>query len=229
MDPIDYSNPWFNTLMQKIGKCKIRGDFRGTFAEPCDFKQIYFGTDLINEAYASHLMKAITSCVYAIREIGADGNYVKVYNRSDVKNHYETYLNIEIPSALENIPKDGRPFTEAGNGRVGYTIYNIKYVSGFPSPRWLPIWKTGYGMSDSLGRQQELYAFYRDSSNSPTTKITSAKEECNRETPIISQPDTTSESSPINSVGAVVAIAIISTILVILIVILLLIYLKKSE
>lgn len=122
------------SLRQMQGQCKIRGNFLGRHAELCsDTHPINF-TDLEDEQFSRHMMKAITAAVYGLRSFAYDNANDTLYRRDEkhVRNLYESILKIQIPATLESKDRNSGnpPFMDKppgrGDGNVGYTVYQIR-------------------------------------------------------------------------------------------------------
>ncbi|KAF6020823.1 hypothetical protein EB796_020860 [Bugula neritina] len=118
-------------------------------------------------------------------------------------------LSIDIPKTLEgdNLG-DNIPFTPQGNGRVGYSIYNIKLDEDTQKPVYRLIKHTGYKHQDALEDFLLVPQFYKD--DTPMSDIVSTGSDCinNENTTPTKVPDTSTKQEP--PTGLIAAISTIS-------------------
>ena len=108
-------------------------------------------------------MKAITSLVTSLRITAFTSGPEAIFDPDTISSRYETALTVKIPNTLEGDEKVQKPFTQRdadsdtyGNGRVGYTIFNIDRL-----PSYQPILRTGHGYADELGEFERVVEFYK--------------------------------------------------------------------
>jgi len=165
-------------------------------------------------------MKAITATIYGLRAITLDEHKQFLFHPSTIKDRYRELLDVRIPQVLENKgPKNHNPFTEAGNGKVGYSIYNIKLEGTNKKPTYVLVQRTGSSVNDKLGTAQNLIAFY-DGSNIPTASITSTIPKC-----VISTSNSTSLdnfgshlSTPLIVISTLLGVLLTAIIIVIIVI-----------
>ena len=171
-------NPWLSSLEQEVGECKIPGNFLSTYSPLCN--EIADIGDFANEAYSLHLMKAITSTFTAVRNIAFKHGWDSLLNPEQINSWYDEFLDVEIPDTLEGDAKNHMPFTQKetdankyGNGRVGYTIYNIN-----GEPKYGQVLSTGYDYSDTLGDFTAVVEFYKANRFVRYIKSVSTRDRC---------------------------------------------------
>lgn len=201
-------NYWLSTLLQEAGECKVRGNFHSVYSKKCQVSDVDL-THLEGETFANHLMKAITATMYGIRKISHDRSDSILFDPNRIQKHYDTMLSIDIPKTLEgdNLG-DNIPFTPQGNGRVGYSIYNIKLDEDTQKPVYRLIKHTGYKYQDALEDFLLVPQFYKD--DTPMSDIVSTGSDCinNENTTPTKVPDTSTKQEP--PTGLIAAISTIS-------------------
>ena len=166
--------------------------------------------DFANEAYSLHLMKAITSTFTAIRNIAFKHGWDSLSNLEQINSWYDEFLEVEIPDTLEGDAKNQMPFTQKetdankyGNGRVGYTIYNIK-----GEPKYGQVLSTGYDYSDTLGDFTAVVEFYKANKYTKYITSVSTQDRCLDPTTTTSLPAVTAPLNEGLSDGAIAAIVL---------------------
>lgn len=205
-------NPWLSTLIQEVGNCKLPGTFYGEYSNPCIANSIDL-SGFAEESYSVHLMKAITATVYALRGIAF--NIVKnnpnvLFDPDTVEARYQKFLDIEIPNVLEGVTTHHQPFTDGGNGRVGYTIYNIDGDKSYAK-----VFITGHDYSDTLGTFDTIPEFYE--SGTPTPYFTSTSDACVATTVITTTTDGHTTGTPIGVLAGLIAMGLVLGLLIIIV------------
>ena len=196
-------NPWLSSLEQEVGECKIPGNFLSTYSPLCNTTTTDIG-DFANESYSLHLMKAITSTFTAIRNIAFKHGWDSLSNLEQINSWYDEFLRVKIPDTLEGDEKNHMPFTQKetdankyGNGRVGYTIYNIN-----GEPKYGQVLSTGYDYSDTLGDFTAVVEFYKANSYVKHIKSASTRNHCLDSTTLTAMTATTTTKSSLPAVTA---------------------------
>ena len=166
--------------------------------------------DFANEAYSLHLMKAITSTFTAIRNIAFKHGWDSLSNPEQINSWYDEFIRVKIPDTLEGDAKNHMPFTQKetdaskyGNGRVGYTIYNINSKS-----EYVQVLSTGYDYSDTLGDFTAVVEFYKANKYAKYITSVSTQDRCLDPTTTTSLPAVTAPLDEGLSEGVIASIAL---------------------
>ncbi|XP_067935686.1 uncharacterized protein [Watersipora subatra] len=214
---VENVNPWLSTLEQEVGECKLRGNFMSEYSAPCELAQDL--SAFAKESYSLHMIKALTTATVALQNLAfnhlnSNPNYL--FDPDTITSRYDSFLRIEIPQLLQNKPKTHQPFTQKsadsdtyGNGKVGYTIYNIN-----GDPDYVKIFETSYDPSVGLANSYiALPNFFK--SNKVVGDITSFREQCFQSTDASGSPTTTAPSVPASIKTAVIIMGVALGLLII--------------